>query len=78
MVLRKLARDWESDVSPLGYSFRSLLARTDRPDHFEKYRPRYRGRSLLFCGLLGGAILLVPIHSHVRMVDQGDILMMGI
>jgi len=79
MVLRKLVRHWRWDVSPLGHSFcTSLWPEPDEPERFGGQQTQGRRWSLLFGALLSGDILLVPIHFHVRGVDQADVLMMGI
>ena len=78
MALRKLARDCSGLSRRSDTAFAHLWPKPDQPERFERYRTQGRRWSLLFCGLHSGDILLVPIHFHVRGVDQADILMMGI
>ena len=78
MALRKLARDCSGLSRRSDTAFAHLWRpEPDQPERFGRYRTQGRRWSLLFCDLLGGDIILVPIHSHVRNVDQADFLVMG-
>ena len=79
MALRKLARDCGGLSRRSDTAFAHLWRpEPDQPERFGRYRTQGRRWSLLFGALLSGDIFLVPIRSHVRGVDQADVLMMGI
>ena len=59
-------------------AFTYLWPELDEPERFERELTQGRQWSLLFGVLLSGDIFLVPIHFHVRGVDQADVLSMGI
>ena len=59
-------------------AFAYLWPEPDEPERLERELTQGRRWSLLFGVLLSGDIHLVPIHFHVRGVDQADVLMMGI
>ena len=78
MALRKLARDFSGMSCRSDTAFARLWPEPDQSERFGRYRTQGRRWSLLFGVLLSGDIHLVPIHFHVRGVDQADVLMMGI